>query len=188
VTATDPTRGDPIRTDQTRVAYRNRFVTVYDDAVTFSDNEPGTHLRVVEGDGDPGVVALAMCAGRIALVRVYRYPLRQWEWGLVRGGGHGPDARVSVVAELREELGREPDAVEPLGAVHPNSGLLASTVQLFLAHYTTEAHLPLDRREVAEVRWERPERVRAEILDGEILDGFTLAAFGTAVLRGVVTF
>ena len=146
----------PIRTDEVVLAFRNPYVTVYDDRVTFADGGRGRHLRIVEKEGEPGVVALAMCAGRIALVKVYRYPIGAWEWAVPRGFAHGADPAVSVRRELDEELGAPPESSEPLVVLHPNSGLLAGLVHVFVARYGREVSAPKDRREVAEVRWETP--------------------------------
>lgn len=179
----------PIRTDEEAVVYRNRFITLYDNRVTFGDGSTGTFVRIVEGAGHPGVVALPICADRIALVRVYRYPPQIWEWGLPRGAAHGPDPQVSVLEELREELGETPpESVMPLVLLHPNSGLLAGSVQVFVARYARELSEPRDRREVTEVRWASPHEIREEIVAGGITDGFTLAALGAAILNRVVTF
>lgn len=180
--------GTPITTDAEKIAYRNRFITVFDNAVTFPDGSAGTYLRIIEGDDDPGVVVLAMCGRTIALVKVYRYPPKRWEWGLVRGNAHGPVPEVSARAELRDELGAEPDALQRLVCIHPNSGLLAGRTQIFVARYPRPVSEPRDRNEVAAVRWETPERIREEILSGTINDGFTIAALGAALLSGVVTF
>lgn len=184
MTDTDP----PIRTDEVVLAYRNRFVTVYDDHVTFLDGERGRYLRIVGTSGYPGVVALALCRGRIALVKVYRYAIGAWEWGVPRGFGHGPDPTQSVLAELDEELGGAPASVEPLLAVHPNSGLLAGTTHILLARYDEEVAAPQDRREVAAVRWETPARIAAEIRAGDVpADGYTLAALMAGTLHGLFT-
>jgi 8-oxo-dGTP pyrophosphatase MutT (NUDIX family) len=177
----------PIRTDEVVLAYRNPFITVYDDRVTFADGGHGTFLRIGEGNGHPGVVALAMCSGRIALVKVYRYAIGAWEWGVPRGNPHGADPTQSLLAELTEELGEAPGSTEPLLVIHPNSGLLAGAVHVMLARYAEEISRPRDRREVAAVRWESPAQIAAEIRNGHITDGFTVAAVMAGILHNVFT-
>lgn len=176
-----------MRTDEVVLAYRNPYVTVYDDHVTFADGGRGRHLRIVEREGHPGVVALAMCGGRIALVKVYRYPIDAWEWGVPRGFAHGDDPTASVLVELDEELGAPPDSVEPLMVIHPNSGLLAGVVHLFVARYGREARRARDVREVSAIRWESPARIAEEIRSGAVADGFTVAAMAAGMLHGLFT-
>ena len=133
-----------------------------------------------------GAAALAMCGERIALVQVYRYPLKEWEWGVPRGFGHGDDAMASARAELVEELGAEPDELVDLGQVTPNSGLLTGWVQMVLARYEVEIAAPVDVDEIGAVRWVDLATLRAEIVEGGIRDGFTLATLAAAAVRGLV--
>lgn len=178
----------PVHRLHDNLVYRNQFAAIYDDPVAFADGSEGSFLRIVESDGRPGVAVLALCAGRVALVRVYRYPQGSWEWAVPRGFAHGDEADTSALAELAEELGREPDELIPIGAVTPNSGLLASKVRLYLARYSTTVTAPADRREVAEVKWIDTKALYAEIANGEIEDVFTLSALTCAQARGHIRF
>jgi 8-oxo-dGTP pyrophosphatase MutT (NUDIX family) len=175
----------PIARIAENLVYRNEFVTVYDDPVTFADGGRGSYLRIVESDGCPGVAVLAVAGDKAALVRTYRYPVGTWEWGIPRGFAHGDDPEASARAELAEELGREPEHLARLARMTPNSGLLAGVVQLFIARYPEPVAEPLDRREIAEVRWVPLRTLRAVIAAGEITDGFTLAAVGCAACSGL---
>jgi hypothetical protein len=163
----------------------NRFITLFDDDVSFGDGSRGRYLRIVESGGDPGVAALALCAESIALVRAYRYPIGAWEWGIPRGFAHGQSSELSIRAELVEELGQEPEHLEPLGTVTPNSGLLASVVCLFIATYRTPVTSPASK-EISETRWATTAQVLDEIRAGHIIDGFTLAAVGLGLVTGVL--
>jgi hypothetical protein len=168
------------------LVYRNRFAAVYDDPVVFPDGSEGSHLRVVEADGKPGVAILAVCGKRVALVYVYRYPLATWEWAVPRGYAHDDDARRTAQAELVEELGREPDALTHIGTVTPNSGILASQVELFLAQYATISSQPKDREEIADVKWMDTETLYNHIANGQVRDTFTLSALMCALAHGLM--
>jgi ADP-ribose pyrophosphatase len=177
-----------IRRIRENVVYRNQFAAVYDDPVVWEDAVEGSYLRIVESNGDPGVAVLATCADRIALVLTYRYPVSAWEWGVPRGFAHGSDPEVTARTELREELGREPDILTPIGTVTPNSGILSGRVELFHARYASPVSAPEDSAEVAEVRWIPMAELCSEIASGGIADAFTLAAITCATAHGLISF
>lgn len=178
------TSDPPIRRLREVAVYSNRFAAVYDDLVAFADGTEGRYLRIVESDGKPGVAILAVCEDQVALVQTYRYALAAFEWGVPRGFAHGNDAISSARAELAEELGEEPDELHSIGATTPNSGLLASRVELFLARYAKKVSKPTDRNEVVGVKWITFAALRDGIARGEITDAFTLSAITCASARG----
>jgi 8-oxo-dGTP pyrophosphatase MutT (NUDIX family) len=177
----------PIRRVREREVFANRFVTVYDDDVMQGD-QPGRYLRIVQSGGRPGVAMLACAQGLYALVRTYRYPTGGWEWGIPRGFAHGDDPLESALAELAEELGGPPAEITQLGAVTPNSGLLADRVIVFHARYDKPVAAPLDLAEVAEVRWINLRTLLAEIAAGDVIDAFTLLAITMAAACGALAF
>jgi 8-oxo-dGTP pyrophosphatase MutT (NUDIX family) len=184
------TSGDaqpPIRMVREREVFGNRFVTVYDDDVLLPGDRAGRFLRIVEAGGCPGAAILASCRDQYALVQQYRYPLGSWEWAIPRGFAHGDDPRESALAELREEIGGEPDELTELGIVSSNSGLLAGRVHLFHARYAEAIADPADKDEVSAVRWVDLPALLAEIASGELIDSFTLSAITLAAARGELT-
>ncbi len=166
----------PVTRLRERIAYANRFITVYDDDVRFSDGRDGQYLRIVQSDGKPGVVMLPLCGDHVAMVRVFRYPAGEWEWGLPRGLAHGDDPEATARLELTEELGAAPARLAELGPVAPDSGLLASVVHVFGAEYDSMPAAPQDTTEVSAVRWWPVRLLLGAITAGQIRDGFTLAA------------
>lgn len=177
-----------IRRISENLVYRNEFAVLYDDPVVFPDGSEGSYLRVVESDGAPGVAVLAVCADQVALVQTYRYPVSALEWAVPRGFAHGGDPAATARAELAEELGREPDSLISIGTVTPNSGILASRVELFLGRYATPASVPHDAREVAGIRWIALPDLADEIARGDIQDAFTLSAVTCALARKLIEF
>ena len=179
-------------------AYKNRFITVFDDVVRFADTpwpwwwsilipwRRPRYLRIEEAGGWPGAAALATCDDRVALVLVYRYPQDRWEWGIPRGFAKSGDPAATIRSELDEELGAEPRQTHPLGVIRSNSGLLAGHTALFHAEYETPVAQPKDRREVREVRWVPVPDLAAAICAGHITDGFTLSALTAAAVKDVV--
>ena len=194
-----PPTDHPIKRRRQVVAYKNRFITVFDDVVGFVGARwhwwwsirwiPGRrprYLRIEEAGGWPGAAVLATCDDLVALVLVYRYPQGKWEWGIPRGFAKSDDPAATMRSELDEELGAEPRQTHPLGVIRSNSGLIAGHTALFHAEYKTPVAQPKDRREVRQVRWIPVPDLAAAICAGHITDGFTLSALTAAAVRGVI--
>jgi ADP-ribose pyrophosphatase len=177
-------RDAPIVCLRENIAYENRFVTVYDDDVRFSDGRTGTYIRVVQSGDLPGVVMVPLAAGHAGLVRVYRYAAGAWEWGFPRGLAHGDDPRATASEELLEELGARPVSLADLGQMTPDSGILASVVYVFAAEYEHQPGVPRDTTEVRAITWIPVPDLLARIASGDITDGFTLSATCRALCRG----
>jgi len=177
----------PIICLKQKLAYRNRFIRVFDDEVRFADAREGTCVRIVQSGDLPGVVIMPLAGNLVGLVRVYRYPAGAWEWGFPRGLAHGDDPRVTASAELLEELGRRPSHLAELGRMTPDSGILSSVVWMFAAGYEEAPGTPLDTGEVSAITWIPVPELLARISRGAITDGFTLAAACSALCRGIIT-
>lgn len=175
-----PVTAVPVTRVAERLVYRNRFVAVYDDEVLFMNGRPGRYYRVVSGEGKPGVVIMPLAGELTALVRTWRYAVRDWEWGFPRGYAHGDDPEQSARIELAEEIGADPLELTLLGRTWPDSAHLEVSVYVFAARMDPGAvnSAPADAEEVAEIRWLPVRDLPALIAAGEIRDGFTLAAFG----------
>jgi ADP-ribose pyrophosphatase len=169
-----------IRTVREHEVYRNELVTVFDDEVVFPGGRAGHYVRVdMVGEGT-GVVLLPTHAGRVALVRTYRYPIATQQWALPRGLSHGADVMTTARVELREELGVTDATLAILGHVTPDSGLLSSRVAIVHATLTSASLAPADTEEVSESRWLTADEITAQIASGRLEDGFTLAALALA--------
>ncbi len=166
----------PIRLQHEHSVYQNQFVTVHDDDVIFPSGRSGTYVKIVEGDGSPGVASVVTRGQQIALVRVYRYPIKAWEWGIPRGFGSSSDPETSIRRELREELGADIQQLRLLGPVHANSGLLAGRVLIYHATAGDNQIQRTDLEEVDRVAWVSMQDVLAMVKGGSLTDGFTLAA------------
>jgi len=169
-----------------RSVYHNRFIEVFDDPVRFADESEGSYLRIVQSGGLPGVVVLPVAADHIGQVRVFRYPIGQWEWSVPRGLAHGGFPEQTAREELAQEIGASPSWLTHVGQMTPDSGLLASVVHLFVAGYAREASQPRDTLEVSAIRWIQVQKLLRDVADGEVTDGFTLAALCCATARGLL--
>ena len=176
----------PIRRAQERLVHENAYVRVYDDDVTFAGGAAGRYVRIEPAGEGPGAVVLALHAGRIALVRTYRYPIGAWQWALPRGFAHAVDPLVTARTELQEETGVTEADLRVIGAVTPDSGVQSHRVAIVVAevHTLPDGGPPDD--EVAEVRWATLAELEQEIADGAVEDGFTLAVLTLARVQRIL--
>ncbi|TGB05767.1 NUDIX domain-containing protein [Streptomyces sp. MZ04] len=175
---------EPIRRRREVLAYANRFAEVFDDEVEFPDGTPGRYLRIAHRGEGPGVVILPVHGMTVGLVQTYRYPVGSWQWGLPRGFSHGRDPLVTARTELHEELGVQDADFELLGAMTPDSGMLATRVAIVLARVDDPTGEVVDVREVAAVRWLPIRELWQWVAEGRIEDGMSLAALTLAHAGG----
>lgn len=164
-----------IETVEQRVVYENDFVTVRADRVRFASGKTSTYAHMMPTRPGPGVVVVAIHGGLIALVKTYRYPLQEFQWGLPRGFSHGDDPLQTARAELLEELGAVVSDCAILGQMTPDSGLLGQRVAVVRAVVDAVGERT-DEDEVAAVAWVPLDELMGRVVRGEIEDSFTLSA------------
>lgn len=175
----------PIALIEAIEVYSNKYVTVFDDKVQFlRTRSSGSYLRIESAMPGRGVVVYPRCGDRVGLVRTYRYPIGEFQWGLPRGFSHGASSKQTASAECEEELGARPVQVAYLGTVTPDSGILSTRVDVLEAVFEAVTEETRDPDEVAEVRWLSVSELWEMIRSGEITDAFTLSAAALAHARG----
>jgi 8-oxo-dGTP pyrophosphatase MutT (NUDIX family) len=120
----------------TRHPHRDDFIEVAVDRVVQPDGEPGQYATVRM---KPGVTVLPVDAdGRVHLVRQFRYALGAESLEAPAGGvDEGEDPLDAARRELKEEMGIEADAWEPLGTVHIDTSIVHCPDHLFVARGLT---------------------------------------------------
>jgi ADP-ribose pyrophosphatase len=127
---------------------------------------------------------------RIVLVEQDRPAVATRNWEIPRGGiNPGEELVVAAARELLEETGIDVpvDSIVSLGTVHPDTGLLSTTPELFFVRVPGR-NLPetyIDPHgEIENIKWVPADRVVEACLTGEIRDGFTVIAVLRAKLLG----
>jgi ADP-ribose pyrophosphatase len=168
----------------------NPFIKIYCDEVQFPNGIMGYYSRIVESEGKHGVAVLPLRYPLIGLVRQYRYPIDEEVWEIPRGFGESIDPRQDAVRELREETGYtvNPDSLISLGSIHPNSGLLASSVYLFIAHCFESPDNSIDENEIIQFKWFDINQVLDLVRDNEIKDSFTMCAILLANQKKIINY
>jgi ADP-ribose pyrophosphatase len=175
--------------------YEDDYIAVFRDPVRFPDGHQGNYMRIFEKSslqgGAVGVVILPFYQGSILLLRHYRHATRTWELELPRGFSEsGGVMKEDVRRELMEELGVAPVEIQHIGQVNPNTGLLASTVDVCSAILSSPPVETADsiHEGISQVVPMTPSQLMNAIREGQICDGFTLAAVCLAQAHGILSF
>ena len=175
-----------IETTGSTVVYKNRWMTVREDAVVRSNGTTGTYGVVEKADF---AVIAAVREQSIYLVEQYRYPVRGRFWELPQGSweDRAVDPLELAKAELREETGLVAGSMLHAGRLFLGYGYSTQAYDLYLATDLREGETHLDAEEEGLVSKELPVRVvQAMIEDGTIKDATTVAAFGLLRLKGLL--
>jgi 8-oxo-dGTP pyrophosphatase MutT (NUDIX family) len=141
-----------------------------------------TFLR--HSSGNPGVAILVSDGTRYLLIRCRR-PLigNQSRWEIPRGFSDDHEPLTAALTELFEETGLTPTTIEPLGEIHADSGVLASSTQMFLASVPPGSPVTVGVEGIEDAKWVDPDQMRQMVALNEITDSFALSAFAKVTSR-----
>ena len=166
------------RTLESREVYRGRILRVREDKVSLPNGKTGTR-EVVEHPGGVGILAFDD-AGRVALVRQYRYAVGRHLWEIPAGKREkGEEPFVTAQRELAEEVGATAAKWTDLGQIIASPGCYAEVLYLYLAEGLTFGAQHLDQDEFLQVQFVPFAEVVEQCMRGELQDGKTV----TAVLK-----
>jgi ADP-ribose pyrophosphatase len=162
------------------------------DPLVFPGGATECQMRIVgktEFDGPNGVGVLALSNGRFMLREIYRHATRSWELEAVRGRREsGQTSRQAVRAEVKQELGFAVKRIYRLGTICPDSAVMSSTLELFLAELRPGPRRdePEDTEAFGEIVKLTPRELGEAVMKGRVRDAYTVSAFLLAQLRGYV--
>lgn len=154
--------------------------TLYSNPWFRVDREDNYHF-VVENNAHNGAAVLPLVNdSHCVLLRMRRRAHPEQELlEIPRGYGEpGETSRECAQRELLEETGLQvaPEQLEHLGRYKPNSAILTSTVDVYLARLDSDIALQQPDDEALGSILISLEQLQQMMLDGGIEDGFTLAA------------
>lgn len=167
-----------------RVVYRNRWMSVREDAIRHPDGSPGIYGVV---DKPTAALIVPVKDDGFHLVEQYRYPVARRSWEFPQGTW--PDERETSVeelarAELAQETGLRAGALERIGSFALAPGLTSQCCDVFVATGLTRGEPDRDPEEQGmRQAWFARREVERMIREGEILDGPTMAAYAMLGLR-----
>lgn len=174
-----------MRTLDSRVTYRNAWMTVREDTVERADGSRGSYGVVDKPDF---AVVVPREADGYWLVEQYRYPVRRRAWEFPQGswgttGGRGSAAELART-ELAEETGLRARELRHLGHLFPAYGFCSQGFDVFLATGLVRGE---PAREASEQdmrqRFVTDAQFRELVGRGEVVDAVTLAAYALLGLR-----
>lgn len=179
-------RGWPEKWGEVGIAYRDPYLTLLRDAVSFPGGRTAIHHRVIYGGDPSGAAVLPLHAEGIVLVRQFRHPTRKWHWEIPRGGiDPGRTPEQAARSELEEEIGAKATELVPLGPLYGSNSLISTPVMLFFARIDNFGAPSCDEGITAVASFAVAE-VEAMIVSGTIEDSFTIGAFAHARLRRLI--
>ena len=149
--------------------YQGRVIRVTTDEVRLPNGHQAL-LEVVHHPGGAAAVALDT-AGRVCLLRQYRYVADGWLWELPAGKLEPDEPPLTTAQrELIEEAGVSAANWSSLGVCLSSPGVFSERLHLYLATGFSAATAAHERAEVIEVHWVPFSQACAWALDGTIAD------------------
>jgi ADP-ribose pyrophosphatase len=162
------------------------------DALRFPSGATRCQIRVIgktEFDGPNGVAVLPMLDGKIVLREIFRHPTRAKELEITRGRRElGQTPRQAARAEVKQELGYRVKRLHRLGRVQPETALMSSIIDVFLAELSAAPRNddPESSEALGRIVHLTPDVLGQRIASGRIRDSYTICALQLAQLRGLI--
>ncbi len=175
-----------IETIDSRVVYRNRWMTVREDRIRRADGSPGIYGVVEKGSF---AVIAAVQDDQIMMVEQYRYPVGARFWELPQGSWESTDLDQETLAraELREETGVVAKSMTQVGRLFLAYGFCNQVYEIFLATGLQQRQSDREPEEQGLVsRSYSIAEVDAMVRAGVIVDATTVATIGLLRLKGLL--
>jgi len=158
-----------MKPDKQTLHFAGRIVQVTTDEVLLPNGHRAL-LEVVHHPGGAAAVALDD-AGRVCLLRQYRYAAGGWLWELPAGKLEpGEPPLTTAQRELTEEAGVSASRWQSLGTCLSSPGVFTERLHLYLASDLTPAGLAQEQAEVIEIHWVPFPQACHWAIDGTIAD------------------
>jgi ADP-ribose pyrophosphatase len=150
---------------------------VRDDLVRWPDGRIAPYVYI-EGVSAVWVVPVTI-AGRVVLIRQFRYTMDDWCWEVPAGGFHDFDGDPLELAkrELAEEVGGTSDDWRYVGAFRPGNSIIDAVYHIVLARDVRLNRQPhREPSEIIEVHEVSVEKALDMARGGEMSDGLSALA------------
>ncbi len=165
--------------------YQDKYLSVHQDEVEFSNGAKGTHAWINRIDG-VGIVPITPDK-KILLIKQHRYVIGEYSWE-IPGGGIDKDETPQNAArrELHEETGIKAEKFENLGVFYPLNSLNTEKVTNFycIIEDVSPTNIKSESSEdIAEYRFISFSKALEMIDSGEINDAMTANAIQMVIRK-----
>jgi ADP-ribose pyrophosphatase len=165
----------------TKTVYKGRIVNVRSDMAELH-NGAIVPREVVEHPGGVAIVPVNE-AGRVIMVRQFRYPLGEGMLEIPAGKLEaGEDPHDCALRELSEETGCSAGQMVYLGPMYPSPGFSQEILHLYLATALEGGQAHPDENEFLSVETYTFRELEEKIMSGEIRDGKTIVGIYKAMV------
>ena len=161
-----------------KIAYKNSWIRVREDRVTYPDGREGIY-GVVEKPAGVCIVPLT-ARGGVMLLRQYRYTIDRVVWELPAGGiSQGETERGAARRELAEEMSLKASKLSRLGNFYTALGHESTEIIAYRAEGLRPLEIPSQAQgdeSILEIREFTLPALRRLIASGKLEDGIALAS------------
>lgn len=166
---------NPWQTLSSAVQYENPWIKVEEHQVLNPSGKPGIYGTVHFKNLAIGIIPLDE-ENNTWIVGQYRYPLRQYSWEIVEGGGKiGVDPQVSAARELLEETGIVASQWEKICDMHLSNSVSDELALIYVARglqFTTAIPDETEQLQVKKIPFEEAFQM---VMQGKITDSLSVA-------------
>jgi ADP-ribose pyrophosphatase len=135
------------------IAYTDPYLLILRDPVIFPNGKSGFFKRMVWKctlNGEKPIAVLPIDQkGRICLIKIWRHATGSWELEIPRGAPSSYESPIkNALRELKEETGFIADRILFLGSMNPDSGILSTNLDIFLAFSSKQIKSNPDENEI----------------------------------------
>ncbi|MDP2630186.1 MAG: NUDIX hydrolase [Candidatus Uhrbacteria bacterium] len=161
---------------RSRVAYKNKWVTVLEDDIRMPDGSQDVYTYI---DSKAGVLIAAVDdQRRLLLVHHYRYPTNRHGWEFPGGGVDPKKALAGAKRELLEETGFTARTWKKIGAMNSWAFRANELMIVYRAQSVSKKTEAVDDGEgISAMQWFALSEIADMITIGTIRDAQTIAAF-----------
>lgn len=126
----------------------------------------------------PGICVLIKVGLKFAVIKEYRYPIRQWSYEFCAGMIDDGETPYSAAGrEIMEETGYIPETLMPLGSFYPSFGATDELIHLFYAECRSKKETARERSELMQCELLSYSEIENLIMSGKFMHGAGLAAW-----------
>lgn len=167
---------NPWKKLSSQVAYDNPWITVFHEDVLNPNGNPGIYGKVHFKNLAIGIVPIDE-NGMTWLIGQYRYPLNQYSWEIVEGGGKiGVSPEESARRELKEECGLKCGNLREISRAHLSNSVSDELAILFVATDLTQEDAEPEDTEMLAVKKVPLKQAFEWVEEGKITDSMSVIA------------